>query len=90
MKDREKGTSQKCPLKKSFIIIYYRYLFLAMLCGMWDLSSLTRGQMLHPLQWKQRVLTAGPPWKLLGVCSDTKSSGTILDFTIISAVIVSP
>ena len=28
---------------------------------MWDLSSPTRGSNPHPLHWKHRVLTAGPP-----------------------------
>ena len=84
-----KGEHHRSVLLKN-TFIYYCYLFLAMPCGMWDLSSLIRGQTLHPLQWKLRVLTAGPPRKLLGMCSDTKSSGTILDFTIISVVIVSP
>ena len=36
------------------------FIFLVMLCGMWDLSSPTRDQTCA-LQWKHKVLTTGPP-----------------------------
>ena len=32
-----------------------------MLCGMWDLSSLTRDQTRAPCNWKRGVLTTGLP-----------------------------
>ena len=39
--------------------------FLARLRGMWDLSSLTQGSNLCPLQWKRGVLITEPPGKFL-------------------------
>ena len=36
-----------------------------MLQSMWDLSSLTQGSKLRPLQWKCGVLTTGLPGKFL-------------------------
>ena len=39
--------------------------FLAALCGMWCVDSLTRDQTCAPLQWKCRVLTTGLPGKSL-------------------------
>ena len=41
-------------------------IFLATLCSMWDLISLTRDQTRAPLQWKHTVLTIGLPGKSLG------------------------
>ena len=40
------------------ILVAYRFYFLALPQGMWDPSSLSRK---FPLNWKHRVLTAGPP-----------------------------
>ena len=37
--------------------------FLAELNGIWDHSSLTRGQNHTPPQWQHRILTTGPPGK---------------------------
>lgn len=41
------------------ILIAYRFVFLASLCGTWDLSS-QPGIKPIPLQWKCRVLATGP------------------------------
>ena len=46
--------------------VYDRFLVLAMLHGMWDLSSPTRIEP-GPCQWKRQVLTTGPPGKSLCV-----------------------
>ena len=52
--------------KNIFSLLYmYNYranylFFLAMLCGMWDPSSLTTD---HTLEWKHGILNTGPPGK---------------------------
>ena len=46
-----------------FVLLFYLFLSLAMLCGMWDHSSLIQGSNLCPLHWKWRVLTTGSPGK---------------------------
>ena len=42
-------------------VVYYLFIFLAMLSGMWNHSSLTRESKLYPLQWKHGALTVGLP-----------------------------
>ena len=49
-----------CPLQLICLDYYYLSL-LAVLCGVWDLSSLTRDRTLTSVQWKCRVLTTGLP-----------------------------
>ena len=41
------------------------FAFLAIPCGMWDLSFPIRDQTLHPLHWKHGVLTTGLSGKSL-------------------------
>ena len=38
-----------------------RSIWAKLLCSTWDLSFRTKDELRHPLQWKQRVLTSGPP-----------------------------
>ena len=42
---------------------FFFFKSLAVLRGMWDRSSWTRGSNLCPLHWEGRVLTTGPPGK---------------------------
>ena len=48
-----------------FFLSFFLFLFLAMPCNMWDLSSLTRDKNLCPWQWQRGVLTTGLPGKSL-------------------------
>ena len=40
---------------------FYLFIFLAVLCSLWDVSSPTKDGTLARLQWKHGVLTAGLP-----------------------------
>ena len=53
------------PLNCTFKTILIYFYFLITLCSMWDLSSLTKDQILgsNPLQWKPGDLTSGWPEK---------------------------
>ena len=55
--------------------------FLAILCGMWDLGSLTRNQTSGSLEWKHGVLTTGSPRKSqkLGFVDDSPRPQCIIN-----------
>ena len=48
-----------CCHHREIIIFFFSSFFVAVLCGMQDLSSLTRDGTCAPLQWKYRVPTTG-------------------------------
>ena len=50
-----------CKLLCALNIFYFILFFLAVLCGMWDLSFSDQGSNSRPLQWNCGVLTTGPP-----------------------------
>ena len=70
----------------SFININIKNFFLAVLRGMWGISSLICNQIHAPLEWKHGVLTPGPPgksqslstWKMLSQETSTSLAPSLL------------
>ena len=48
-----------CCHHREILFFLSFFFFVAVLCGMWDLSSLTRDGTCTPLQWKHRGQTTG-------------------------------
>ena len=61
----------------TFLPILFFY-FLAMPCGMWDLSLLSRNWTWAPLYWKCSILATEPSRKFHCYCSVAKSCPTLL------------